>query len=132
MHEESFEALYTVLVQAYIRLQAKEVLGLCLKTGKTQPLQNLVEKLVLAGPASLSALREILAEVEYRQSELNQNSGFTSQRPDKDNTPLLRDLVLLGEIQFYLQDWFWSLIYMDARQERPNLSVFPTKVKYLQ
>jgi hypothetical protein len=130
MADESLDNLYSFLAQAYIRLQAEEVLGLCLEAGETTPMQKMVEKLVLAGPASLSALREILSEIEVRQVKSDQNLRLAMLDFDGDPKPLVEELSLIREIVKYLQDWIWGLMYLSARQEPLDETAFPAKWRY--
>jgi hypothetical protein len=130
MADESLDNLYSFLAQAYIRLQAEEALGLCLEAGETTPMQGMVEKLVLAGPASLSALREILNEVEVRQVKTDQNLRLAMLDLGGDPGPLLRELGLIREIVRYLRDWMNGLMYLSARQEPVDESAFPAKMRY--
>ena len=130
MTDESLDNLYAFLAQAYIRIQAEEALGLCLEAGETTPMQSLVEKLVLAGPASLSARREILIEVEVRQVKTDQNLRLAMLDFDGNPEPLLKELGLIQDIVKYLNDWMWGLMYLSARQEPLDESAFPAKMKY--
>lgn len=53
-----------------MRMQAGDILIRCLEDGSPTPIQQMVESLVLAGPRSLNALRETLAETEQRKSQV--------------------------------------------------------------
>lgn len=132
MAEESLETLYVYLAQAYIRLQAEETLGMCLEAGETSPIQTMVEKLVLAGPISISAMREILSEAEVRRLQVDQELRRMIHDIEEDPGPLMNDLNLLRDIVGYLQDWLWGLIYLSARQGQLDESDYPARVKYLQ
>ncbi len=173
MAEHPLVAVYAYVERAYLRLQASDVLTHCLEKENAAPMQNLVEELVLAGPQSLSALREILAEVASRKAQLkdDEHQAFSKMKDDLKryavnipglHTPislarltpvgllsLLRqqgvdkdmdlltclqlledtlDLIkkvaehigLLEEIEIYLQDWMWGLMYQSARQGWPE------------
>ena len=63
-------AIYAFAEQAYIRMQAGDLLMRCLDTGTTQPMQELVEGLVLAGPESIGALYEIMLETGQRRAQV--------------------------------------------------------------
>lgn len=67
---DPLDAVYAYAEQAYIRMQAGDLLMRCLDTGSTRPMQELVESLVLAGPQSLGALSEILAETGQRRAQV--------------------------------------------------------------
>ncbi len=68
--DDPLETVYALVERSYMRLQAGDILIRCLEEGSTNPIQNMVEGLVLAGPQSLEALREILAEVGQRKSQV--------------------------------------------------------------
>lgn len=70
MADDPLNAVYSFVERAYIRLQAGDVLIRCMEEGNSNPIQQLVDGLVLAGPKSLSALREILAEAGQRKSQI--------------------------------------------------------------
>ena len=169
MNDDPLESVYSYVERAYVRLQAGDLLIRCLEEGSAQPIHTLVESLVLAGPSSMNALREILAEAARRklqiQDDLHQfmkdldrslisygfrlngdvrEMAFISLSPvgalammrDQNISDyetqaaclrLLKDsrdvseslmsrLILLDEIELYLQDWLWSVVYQSARQ----------------
>jgi len=169
MADDPLLAVYAYVERAYLRLQASDVLTHCMEQGAAAPMRNLVENLVLAGPQSLSALREILAEVSSRKTQLqeDQRQVFSKMKADlqqyqvnlprlhtpyslsrltpvgflgllrglglEDDRQLLSclhvmqgatDLIrsvaehldLLEEIEFYLHDWMWGLIYESAQE----------------
>jgi hypothetical protein len=68
--------IYSIVEKAYFRLQAGDVLTHCLEDGSTNPVHELIQEMVLAGPQSLEALREILGETIKRKAlvydDLNQ------------------------------------------------------------
>ncbi|MFZ6030905.1 MAG: hypothetical protein ACOYYS_24625 [Chloroflexota bacterium] len=66
----SLDAVYAYVERAYLRMQAGDVLMRCLDEGSTAPIQQVVEGLVLAGPQSITVLREILAESSQRKSQV--------------------------------------------------------------
>jgi hypothetical protein len=70
MLDESLETVFSLVERAFMRMQAGEVLLLCLEKDDTTPIQKFVEELVLTGPRSLNAIREIRAEVELRKDRL--------------------------------------------------------------
>jgi hypothetical protein len=67
---DPLDAVYAYAEQAYIRMQAGDLLMRCMDIGSTRPMQELVESLVLAGPQSLGALSEILAETGQRRAQI--------------------------------------------------------------
>ena len=132
-------------------------------------MQKLVEGLVLAGPQSLNALREIRAEVTTRKVELQEeiarvfskmedelhglgvnlailpdHISITHLEPSNFNhllghqgfpddasqvkcarllnsskeimSQLARQILLLDEVELYLDDWIWGLMYQSAHQ----------------
>jgi hypothetical protein len=170
MNDDPLTAVYDFVERAYIRLQAGEVLNHCLDKGDTLPIQNLVEGLVLVGPQSLSVLREVIAEVISRKTQLTDDrnqiyhklainlkrygvnlagqcsslaltrltpvafltvlhqQGITDEKTQHQCLRLLNNTLdlmsslsenykLLDEIEVYLQDWLWVLIYQSAQQE---------------
>jgi hypothetical protein len=70
MFDDPLEVVFSMVEKAFMRIQAGDVLVTCLEKEDTAPVQKLVEGLVLAGPSSLNALREIRAEVDARRTEL--------------------------------------------------------------
>jgi len=69
--DDPLESVLALAERAYMRMQVGEVLRRCLEEGTSTPMQALVEGLVLAGPKSLEALRESLAEVGRRKIQLH-------------------------------------------------------------
>lgn len=183
MDEDPIEAVYAFVERAYVRLQAADMLTLCLEEGRLWPLQTMVEWLVIAGPQSLSALREILAEVYMRRSQLKNDQHQVFAKLEKELkgfgiqlggvhslmslsrlTPvaflaLLRNqniqnerdqlaclqrldealdvmnsldqhLSLLGEIEVYLEDWLWCLIYQSAQQDWGEKKMLPSRDRW--
>jgi len=70
MEDDPLENVYSYVERAYVRLQAGDLLIRCMEESSAYPIQNLVESLVLAGPQSINAMREILAEAERRKSQI--------------------------------------------------------------
>jgi hypothetical protein len=70
MDDDPIESVYAYVERTYIRLQAGDLLIRCLEEESAKPISNLVEGLVLAGPNSINALREILAEAEHRKYQI--------------------------------------------------------------
>lgn len=70
MPEDLSSEVYGMVERAYIRMQAGEALSRCLEEGSPEPMQVMVEGLVLAGSQSLNAVREILEEVNLRSMQL--------------------------------------------------------------
>ncbi|HJW89330.1 MAG TPA: hypothetical protein VJ436_01675 [Anaerolineales bacterium] len=174
---DPLETVYAFVERAYVRLQAGDLLFRCLDEHHLKPLQTWVESLVLAGPQNLGAIREILAEVDERQAQSDEDlqqviSNFESNlqsygvRLNRMELPqtlskltaarflrligkqgvservsqvacleLLRDTrdlmatlsshaSLLKEIETYLEDWLWGLVYVSAHQEQADASRF--------
>lgn len=69
MSDDPLDAVYSFVERAYVRLQAGDILIRCLDEDSSTPIQQFVEGLILAGPQSLNPLREILAEVEQRKAQ---------------------------------------------------------------
>jgi hypothetical protein len=169
MVDDPLGAVYAFVERAYVRLQAADVLTQCIDEGKLTPMQTLAENLVLAGPQSLSAFREVLEELNTRRKQLEEDRQQVSQKLVEDlkaygvqisgmHTPLMltrltpsaflamlraQDITqeshlmdclqylqdahgllstldehthLLDEIDRYLQDWLWGMIYLTTRQ----------------
>jgi len=70
MFDDPLDMVYSLVERSYLRLQAAELLATCLESGEIAPLEELVEGLVLVGPQSLGALREILSEVDERKVQI--------------------------------------------------------------
>lgn len=64
------DVIYAFAEQAYVRMQAGDLLMRCIDTGSPRPMQELVEGLVLAGPQSISTLFEVLQETGQRRAQV--------------------------------------------------------------
>lgn len=173
MADDPLGAVYAFVERAYFRLQASDVLTQCLDEGRVSPLHRMVENLVLAGPQSLSALREIQDELGTRlnQIEIDRRQVYSKlddelksygvklsglhtpytltrltpavflaslreQGVDREEAQLaclqsLQDALallktlarheaLLNDLEIYLQDWLWGMIYQIARGFEDN------------
>jgi hypothetical protein len=162
-------SIYSVVEKAYFRLQAGDVLTHCIEDGSTDPIHEMLQEMILAGPQNLDALREILGEASKRKMQvyddlnqvINQLSiilkgyglNLENQRGNqllptitenqildimdeqdiidkearsiclqvmKDSQELITTLnskiLLLENIETYLQDWLWGLTYQFIRQ----------------
>jgi len=63
-------SIYSIVEKAYYRLQAGDVLTHCLEDGSINPIHEMIQDMVLAGPQSLEALREILSETVKRKAQV--------------------------------------------------------------
>ena len=63
-------AIYSIVEKAYFRLQAGDVITHCLEDGTTDPLHQMIQEMVIAGPQNLDALREILGEAMKRKAQV--------------------------------------------------------------
>jgi hypothetical protein len=70
MQEDPLESVYSFVERTYMRMQAGDILIGCMEESSSLPIQQMVENLVLAGPRSLTALHEILAEAEQRKLQV--------------------------------------------------------------
>jgi hypothetical protein len=70
MNNHPQDSVYSFVERAYMRLQAGDILTRCLEDGCINPIQDLVEGLVLAGPKNLDSLREILDETDQRKTQV--------------------------------------------------------------
>jgi hypothetical protein len=70
MGNKPSSSIYSIVEKAYYHLQAGDVLTQCLEDGTIDPIHELVHEMVLAGPQSLDALREILGESMKRKSQV--------------------------------------------------------------
>ena len=70
MANKPVSSLYSIVEKAYFRLQAGDVLTHCLEDGTTDPVHELIQEFVVAGPQSLDALREILGETIKRKTQV--------------------------------------------------------------
>ena len=94
MIEELLETVFSVVERAFVRMQAGEVLVACLEAEDLTPIQKMVEDLVLAGPRSLNALREVRAEIEVRKDQLQEE--ITQQFSGLDKKLLEYEVNLSG------------------------------------
>lgn len=185
MFDDNLESVLLMVERAFVRIEAGDVLATCLQEESAVPLQKLVERLVLAGPASLNAMREIRAEVISQRSELQGeiarifssmeeklqrwgvNLAGLSDRasmcnleaaclgsllrqgaiPDEAQmtecsqllhaskesmSQLARRILLLNEVDRYLEDWIWGLMYQSARQIGGDFQIAHQKNSYWQ
>ncbi len=162
-------SIYSIVEKAYFRLQAGDVLTHCIEDGSTRPIHEMIQEMVLAGPQSLEALREMLGEAMKRKGQvhddLNQvtnqlsiilkgygvtletegsgqilqsmtekqlvklmdDQGVVEAEPRSSSLQVMKDsqelihtlnskILLLENIETYLQDWLWGLTYQSIRQ----------------
>jgi len=175
MAEDPLDAVNAFVERAYVRLQAGEMLTYCLEKGDKAPMLDLAQDLVVAGPQSLNALREVLAEVSSRKAQLQEDmrqvildldqklkqygvslnpaqaepNAFvclsirsflrTLRKQGVEEKQvfislellscaqelavrLLEHLRLLDEVERYLSDWLWGLVYQAAHEGRTSLN----------
>lgn len=183
MPEDPAAEVYGMVERAYIRMQAGEAMSRCLDEGSPEPMQRLVEGLVLAGSQSLIAVREILSEVSRRSTQLqtDQDQVFSDLekrlqayrvRLGEQYSPasllrssskewliflryqgvredsLLRECltqleqtydllqsmvkqqIMIDELELLLEDWLWVLIYQSAREELTSGLISNTRSPY--
>lgn len=183
MPEDPAAAVYGMVERAYVRMQAGEALTRCLDEGSPRPMQQMVEDLVLAGSQSLNAVREILAEVSRRSTQLQtdqdqvfsdlekrlqaynihlgeQYSPASLQRSstaewvvflrfqgitDEDSlrvcvavldeacdliNSMAQQQVMMNDLELFLEDWLWVLVYQFAREELTSGLVSNTRSPY--
>jgi hypothetical protein len=70
MGNKPVPSIYSIVEKAYFQLQAGDVLTRCMEDGTTDPIHEMIQEMVLAGPQSLEALREILAEAMKRKTQV--------------------------------------------------------------
>jgi hypothetical protein len=63
-------SIYSIVEKAYFRLQAGDVLTHCLEDGSSEPIHEMIQEMIMAGPQSLDALREILGETIKRKGQV--------------------------------------------------------------
>ena len=73
VNDDPLTGVYKFVERAYVRLQAAAVLTHCMEQNNISSIHNLVEDLVFIGPESLTALREIQAEVAIRRLEIDED-----------------------------------------------------------
>jgi len=71
MENNTPASIYSIVEKAYYRLQAGDVLTHCLEASSTEPIHEMIQEMVLAGPQSLEALREILSEAMKRKAQIS-------------------------------------------------------------
>ncbi len=182
MFEDKSDPVYTLVERAYVRLQAGDILVMCMEQGDPAPIQHMVESLIVAGPQNLVAIREIIAELNTRKSQLH--NDFHEILDDLDNSlmkmgvsksiveqinPLeieperfmqllsrgglehdvehieclrflensqemiesvLKNISLLDDLEIYLNDWLWGLIYQTTRDELSHAIINTPKSRY--
>ncbi|HSB65254.1 MAG TPA: hypothetical protein VLD65_01670 [Anaerolineales bacterium] len=70
MANKPASSIYSIVEKAYFRLQAGDVITHCIEDGSTNPIHEMIQEMILAGPQSLEALREILGEASKRKSQV--------------------------------------------------------------
>ncbi len=63
-------SIYSIVEKAYYRLQAGDVLTHCVEDNSSEPIHEMIQEMVLAGPKSLDAIREILSEATKRKTQV--------------------------------------------------------------
>jgi len=182
MFEDKSDPVYTLVERAYVRMQAGDILVMCMEQGDPTPIQRMVESLIVAGPQNLVALREIIAELNTRKSQLHNDfheilddldgslikmgvSKSTAQQinpldiePERfmlllfeegmeqemerleclrflENSQemiesVLKNISLLEDLETYLNDWLWGLIYQTTRDELSEALINTPKSRY--
>ena len=182
MFEDKTDPVYTLVERAYVRMQAGDILAMCMEQGDPTPIQQMVESLIVAGPQNLVALREIIAELNTRKSQLHNDfheilddlddnlikmgvSKPTAQQinpldiePERfmlllveegmeqemerleclrflENSQemiesVLKNITLLEDLEIYLNDWLWGLIYQTTRDELSEALINTPKSRY--
>ncbi len=178
MANKPSSTIYSIVEKAYFRLQAGDVLTHCIEDGSTNPIHEMIQEMVLAGPQSLDALREILGETSKRKSqvyddlnqvtnqlsiilkgygvqleaegssqtlqtltekqlvELMDQQGVNETETRNSSLQVVRDsqelintlngkILLLENIETYLQDWLWGLTYQSIRQRGDEPDLLP-------
>ncbi len=169
MASKPSSSIYSIVEKAYYRLQAGDVLTHCVEDNSAEPIHEMIQEMILAGPQSLEAIREMLSETTKRKTQvyddlsqvvnqlsiilksygirLEKSHGSTplqsiderqliklmdaqhiigrdarsgSLQVLKDSRELMAALkskiMLLENIEAYLQDWLWGLTYQFIRQ----------------
>ena len=83
MEDDPLHSVYAYVERAYVRLQAGDLLTRCVEENSITPVLQMVEGLILAGPQSLQALREILAETSQRKAQVQDDLNQLHQNLDK-------------------------------------------------
>jgi hypothetical protein len=185
MPDDSLELMVSMVEKAFFRLQAGDILISCLEKGSVDPMQVYVEDLVLAGPKSLNALREMKVEASTRRRQFQDEiaeiftqfeskiggygvnlsslterlldqaldtSGFASylyQHGIADESDqkacmlvihntketmysLANQILLLQEVELYLEDWIGGLVYQSAHQTLAGSHTKEVKSRFVQ
>jgi hypothetical protein len=185
MPDDSLELMVSMVEKAFFRLQAGDILVTCLENGNVTPMRAYVEDLVLAGPGSLNALREMRVEASTRRRQFQDEiaetftqfesklvgygvslsnlterllddgldtSGFISyldQHGIADESDqkacmlmihntketmysLANQILLLQEVELFLEDWIWGLAYQSARQTLADNHFTGMKSQFVQ
>lgn len=83
MEDDPLHSVYAYVERAYVRLQAGDLLTRCVDENSITPVLQMVEGLILAGPQSLQALREVLAETNQRKAQVQDDLNQLHQNLDK-------------------------------------------------
>ncbi len=71
MGSKQSSPIYAIVEKAYYRLQAGDLLSHCIEDNSTEPIHEMIQEMVIAGPQNLDPLREILGESIKRKTQVN-------------------------------------------------------------
>ena len=120
MKDDPLQSVYSYVERAYVRLQAGDLLTRCLEESSIAPVQQLVDGLVLAGPPSLQAMREILAEASQRKAQVLDDLHQLSSGLEKSLRSYgiqLKDQIDLPTMARIQPDWFLPLLKEQNRSD---------------
>lgn len=83
MTDDPLRSVYAYVERAYVRLEAGDLLTRCMDEASASPVHEMVEGLVMAGPQSLQALREVLAEANQRKAQVQDDLNQLYQNLEK-------------------------------------------------
>ncbi|MBN2555930.1 MAG: hypothetical protein JXA97_08330 [Anaerolineales bacterium] len=69
---DPLDELLSFAERSYVRMKAEHLIKECLKKGDEQPLNDLLEELILAGGTSFGIMRDVLEAIHAIQSTLSQ------------------------------------------------------------
>ncbi|MEI7987398.1 MAG: hypothetical protein WCI88_00045 [Chloroflexota bacterium] len=129
----------------YLRLQAGDLLTRCLEQDNLNPIQEMVEELILSGPKSISVLREILVETEQRRANVQDSLhklfvDFQNQHQQLKDFPNIlafvwmpAEICLEGLIKHGMSEVDAQMVYSDIiRKNRKNILDLTSQLNLLK
>ena len=149
MANKASASIYSLVEKAYFRLQAGDVLNHCIEDGSTFPIHEMIQEMVLAGPQSLEALREILGEAIKRKSQVHDDlnqvtnqlsiilKGYGISLESKQGNPLVQvltedQLAALMDEQGVMEEGTRTSSLQVMKDSRELISTLNGKIQLLE